>query len=199
MSANSTEEGKRLLRADAISLRKRLSIEDSEIWSRSIQESVVRFPPYLCASKVVLYNPLRGEVDTRLIGENALSARKMVFYPNPEPIDRPELILVERNASAAEIRFDDRDADSVVFSTGSTLIILPGLLFDSSGNRLGRGGGWYDRLLGGPGLNAVPLALAYEFQIVNEVPVQQWDRPVDYIVTERRIIDCARERSNLAS
>jgi 5-formyltetrahydrofolate cyclo-ligase len=78
-------------------------------------------------------------------------------------------------------------------------MIVPGLAFDAQGNRLGRGGGWYDRLLGATGGAAVPVALAYEFQIVDEVPVRQWDRAVNYIVTERRVIDCARERSSLAS
>src|SRR5690242_13785513 len=92
MSEILTEERKRLIRAAVISQRKRVSLADAETWSRSIQETVVRFPPYLCASKVVLYNPFRGEVDTGLIRDDALRARKLVFYPNSDSSDSPELV-----------------------------------------------------------------------------------------------------------
>jgi 5-formyltetrahydrofolate cyclo-ligase len=74
-------------------------------------------------------------------------------------------------------------------------VIVPGLVFDSRGNRIGRGAAWYDRLLKEIGKNVISVALAYDFQIVEEVPADTWDQRVDYVITERRIIDCAAARA----
>jgi len=198
MSERSIEEGKRLLRAAAISRRKGLPVENSSAWSRCIQETVVRFPPFLRALGVILYKPLQGEVDTGLIRDDALKARKMVFYSNPDPSGSPELIMPDLAAAGCQ-PINDVEALLSSGEPGAVLIIVPGLLFDCRGNRLGRGGGWYDRLLSRIGVNAATAALAYEFQIIDEVPADDWDWPVDYIVTERRTIDCARTRSSFAS
>ena len=202
MSEISTEERKRVLRAAAISRRKSLPVKDAESWSRRIQESVIRFPPYQRAPKVALYSPLPGEVDTRLIREDALSARKMILYSSPQRSDPPELLKAEATGDRpVDLSAEAGSSQPPGYFTdgGELLIIIPGLLFDGRGNRLGRGGGWYDQLLGGFATDIVAVALAYEFQVIDEVPVQEWDRPVNYIVTERRVIDCARERSSLAS
>ena len=70
------------------------------------------------------------------------------------------------------------------------ILIVPGVAFDLQGNRLGYGGGYYDRFF--PQLReGVPLvAVTFELQIVKEVPVDPWDRRVDFIITEKRVIDC---------
>ena len=70
------------------------------------------------------------------------------------------------------------------------VVFVPGVAFDPRGNRLGRGKGWYDRLLERLG-DAMFVALAYEFQIIEEVPTESWDQKVHYVVTENRVIDCA--------
>lgn len=62
--------------------------------------------------------------------------------------------------------------------------IVPGVAFDERGGRLGRGGGWFDRLLAASG--AARVGIAFEFQIVGAVPADPWDAAVDVIVTERR-------------
>jgi len=70
------------------------------------------------------------------------------------------------------------------------LVIVPGVAFDERGNRLGYGGGYYDRFFTEL-RDGVPLvAVAFEVQVLPEVPVAPWDRRVDLIITESRIIDC---------
>ena len=71
------------------------------------------------------------------------------------------------------------------------LIIVPGIVFDVKGNRLGFGKGYYDRFLS-PSANfkAVKIGLAYEFQVVPKIDAQPHDITMDYIITEKRIIDC---------
>ena len=72
---------------------------------------------------------------------------------------------------------------------GEMVVFVPGVAFDLQGNRLGRGKAWYDRLIKELG-RATVTALAYDCQIVEEVPADEWDQKVNYIITERRVIDC---------
>ena len=71
------------------------------------------------------------------------------------------------------------------------LILLPGLAFDVHGNRLGYGGGFYDKYLKSHA-DYPRAALAFELQILDEVPAEETDSPVDYVVTPERIITCHR-------
>ncbi len=63
------------------------------------------------------------------------------------------------------------------------LAVVPGVAYDSAANRLGRGGGYYDRLI--PQLRCLTVAPAFSFQILDEVPMEPWDRQVDMVVTEK--------------
>jgi 5-formyltetrahydrofolate cyclo-ligase len=70
------------------------------------------------------------------------------------------------------------------------VLFVPGVAFDRSGNRLGRGHGWYDRVLARFQGRAIAVGLAYAFQLVEDLPTDDWDRKVQFIVTENGIIDC---------
>jgi len=67
------------------------------------------------------------------------------------------------------------------------IIIVPGIVFDERGNRIGYGGGYYDRLLSST--NALKVALAYEFQVLREIPAEEHDVRMDIIVTEERVLN----------
>jgi 5-formyltetrahydrofolate cyclo-ligase len=69
--------------------------------------------------------------------------------------------------------------------------LVPGLAFDERGNRLGRGMGYYDRLL--CGARGVKIALAYDFQLLNEIPSEPHDIRLDFIVTETRVVHCKKD------
>lgn len=68
------------------------------------------------------------------------------------------------------------------------LIVVPGLAFDRAGNRLGRGGGYYDRFLAQPGLTAVRCAVAFDEQLVECVPAGPHDQPIDVLVTDKQVL-----------
>ncbi len=72
------------------------------------------------------------------------------------------------------------------------LIAVPGVAFDASGRRLGRGGGYYDATLAQLPAGAVRVGLAFEVQIVPSVPDEQHDATLDTVVTERMIYGRAR-------
>lgn len=68
------------------------------------------------------------------------------------------------------------------------LVITPALAFDRKGNRLGRGGGFYDRFLASPGMRATTCGLAFSEQLVDELPVNDHDYAVDLVVTDTEVL-----------
>jgi 5-formyltetrahydrofolate cyclo-ligase len=73
--------------------------------------------------------------------------------------------------------------------TSVELLIVPGVVFDVCGNRIGHGMGYYDRLLKNT-IQAHSIGLAFEYQIINAIPAETHDEKVEMIVTEKRSIHC---------
>ena len=75
------------------------------------------------------------------------------------------------------------------------LVVVPGLAFDAHGHRLGRGGGYYDRFLSRLRKSAKSIGLAYEEQMIDQVPINEDDVSVKIVVTDRRVTNAPRTRS----
>lgn len=73
------------------------------------------------------------------------------------------------------------------------VVVVPGVAFDSRGNRLGYGGGHFDRLL--EGIRGLKVGVAFDFQVVGRLPVEPSDRAVELVITEQREISCRGNRS----
>ncbi len=188
------EENRDRLRHAALSQRRALALADCLAWSRSIQSRAMEFSYYCAARAVALYSPVQNEVETSAILQHALTSNKKVFYPK---LSLPDLAGLARINSAAELVVGRHDIFEPVGSDflapadcDSLLLFIPGVLFDRRGNRLGRGGGWYDRLLGELGNNGIFVGLAYEFQMIESLPAASWDRRMHFILTEKNQIDC---------
>lgn len=128
------------------------------------------------------YMPLAGEPDIRLLF--ALPG-KHFFIPAFD-----EACGVYRMAAlSADLKpgkFGIPEPVEPVRAGALNLILVPGIAFDRTGNRLGRGGGFYDRLLAEyPGATAI--GLCFDFQLVDSLPVEPHDRPVNWIVTESQV------------
>ena len=200
MSERFTGERKQLLRAAAITQRKSLTSNDRRAWSALIQEKVLQFPPYVRSGSVALYSPIQNEVDTTTIRDHALGSSKIVYYPRIRVRENCiELLQVDsvESLKIGHLGVLEPVGERCLSATEPTglTILVPGVVFDCQGNRLGRGAGWYDRLLKEMAGNATSVGLAYDFQIVGEVPADSWDQRVDYVITERRIVDCAAARA----
>jgi 5-formyltetrahydrofolate cyclo-ligase len=194
MSESSIGERKRALRSAALSQRNSLAREDFFSLGGLAQARALEFTPYIIAQAVTLYSPIQNEVPTDGIRDHALRSGKKVFYPKLAGANSVELAEIHSAADLGSGRFGISEPiglpSLLTVNQEGMAVFLPGLVFDSLGNRLGRGIGWYDRLLKKMGKGAVFVALAYEFQIVGEVPTEPWDEKVDYVITEKRIIDC---------
>ena len=188
-------ESKTALRFALLSQRNSLSTEEAEFWSRSIQARFLETPLYGSARAIALYSSLRNEVATEQIRDHSLRNDKRVVYPRLLPKRTLEFVEIE---SATElVRGKSGIAEPVgdkVLSHGEVdlLLIVPGVAFDVKGNRLGRGQAWYDHVIRQWGPRATPVGLAYEFQVIDHVPVDPWDEKVLFIATPERFIDCRR-------
>ena len=157
--------------------------------SAAIAREIMAQPVYAAARIVAAYLALPSEVQTGIVIRDALRRGKRVCVPlfdkrrgtyiwvwlHPGARLRPGrqgVMEPARHLLIGRARID--------------LAIVPGVAFDRHGRRLGRGAGWYDRLLSQPALrNGIAIGVAFEAQIVRQVPVAGHDRPVDMIATER--------------
>lgn len=176
------------LRKTYLKKRDEIDIEDRKAWSFQILEQLAKHKAFQEAQVVFTYVSFRSEVDTLLIIEQLLKERKRVFVP--------VVNTAQRNMHAAEI-FSMKDLKSGYkgilepsFDSPKAkvseidLCIVPGAIFDRRGYRIGYGGGYYDRFL--PALNesAYRLGLAFEAQMVDELPHENYDVKVHETLTE---------------
>jgi len=196
------EESKPSLRRRLLAARKSVSSDQRQLWSGCIQASAVRFAPYLAATHVALYSPMDSEVDTRAILSHALARKKAVFFPRIGPDNSGWFFQVgsETDLHAGRFGINEPASDRPLPAQAQdgaehTLIFVPGLAFDIDGHRLGRGGGAYDRMLTALMRQAIFVGLAFELQILQRLPTDEWDQKIHYLITEKRIIDCTASAS----
>lgn len=144
------------------------------------------------ATTVMLYMPMVTEVDVTWLALRAFQQGRTVCVPKMD-WDRNEIIPVEVTSFDDQVMSVDEHGIRVprggraVSPSLIDLVIVPGIAFDVQGNRLGRGGGHYDRFLAKLRPEAVKVAIAFDAQIVDQVPTHTHDVPVDIVVTERRV------------
>lgn len=185
---------KQQLRVLLRSRRRALSPAEVTEKSRRITQRLLAFPPFQRASTVVLYNADENEVATDAIWQEALKQGKQVYYPRIA-VDRENLEFVRRYPKDILLTgtfgiLIPPGSDILSSLQPTDVVCTPGVGFDPRGNRLGRGKGYYDRTFRGVLAGALRIALAYELQIVPEIPTGPSDERVQWIVTEERLIEC---------
>ncbi len=161
MNMNPSDE-KAALRAEMIKRLRQLTAEDRQSLSEEICERVLEMTEWNEAQSIVLFSPLPSEpIITPL--KLDCDARKVVCTTVPQSA-----------RSEADLRLPE----------GIDLILVPGLAFSHGKHRLGRGGGFFDRLLAGRGEKAFKLAICFSFQVIDAVPVEGHDVVMDAVVTD---------------
>ncbi len=181
------------LRPLLIHRRDMLATEDRARKSDEIWKRLAEVPAFQMAEQAYFYISHGSEVDTammrRLAREMGLTVcaprsrpgdHHMQFHvlPEDEPFSSGPYGILQ---PAAELPLADLSKSGVV--------LVPGVGFDRHGNRLGFGGGYYDRWLAGDGKGLPTIALAYSEQILESIPVKLHDVPVQFIVTDKETIE----------
>ncbi|NBI06254.1 5-formyltetrahydrofolate cyclo-ligase [Senegalia massiliensis] len=188
---------KKELRKIVLKERKKLNKDAVNSLSDKIISYLIKMKEFKQSETIMVYLSFKQEVDTfNLIDKMRGLGKKVVitYTDKKENVLIPcRLIDLEDSLEKNPFGYLEPKEDSIekVNPSEIDLIITPGLAFDKKGNRVGYGGGYYDKLLKSAP-QATKIAVSYDFQIFSEVPSEKFDIPVDYIVTPTRIIVCER-------
>jgi 5-formyltetrahydrofolate cyclo-ligase len=183
-------QAKAVIRKRARALRNSIPEAARLARSEKIVERVVASAPFERARSVGLFWPMleRGEVDVRGIDSAARERGKRVAYPFLE--GDSEMRLAYADPASLEERghgFVEPPESAPAAETDELVVIVPALAVDPTGQRIGYGKGFYDRLLARIRPPAFAIAVAYDFEVVPEVPVTEHDQRVDMVLTDLRI------------
>ena len=157
--------------------------------SSRIQESFISTPEFKDSKRIALYASFRNEALTDDILAAAVKDKKEVFFPKLAAKGKIVFFAVKAKTELFQGSHDipEPSAGGRAESVATfDLMVVPGVVFDENGGRIGYGKGYYDRILSEARCRVV--ALAFDFQVIDEVPSEEHDMTVDAIVTERRII-----------
>ena len=176
-----------------------LTDDQFEKSSSIIKETVLKEPVILTGDMIAITMSNKREVDTIQLIQSLWQLEKKVAVPKCNPKTRSMTFYLIENFEQLEIGYmniqEPNEQCTVAISPENiSCMIVPGVVFDQDGYRIGYGGGYYDRYLSK--FNGNTISIAFEMQIVEKVPTEAYDLPVDFIITEQRRIDCAKNRRN---
>ncbi len=176
-----------------------LTAEEREQAGAEIAQRLWSVPEVASASTLLLFASLPEEVPTDTMAEEARRRGIQVIYPRCLPETR-ELTLhaVSTIAELREGLFGIREPQAevcpLVRIEDLDAALVPGLAWDRAGRRLGRGAGYYDRLLAAPPWRAFRCGLFFAVQEVDLVPTDPWDVRLDAVITEKEVWRSGREQ-----
>lgn len=170
---------------------------DKDEVSRQITDRLMAMPEYQQAATVMYYVDVRAEVRTRHALPDALASGKRIVVPwcndegelelfHLESMDELEIGMYRILEPRQDLR---RLPEKQVPVEELDLIIVPGVGFDPQGGRTGHGKGYYDKLLENARPETPLVALAFECQMFDEIPMQSHDIYMDKVVTEAAVYD----------
>lgn len=180
---------KKQIRSEILKKRRALSREKQEQMARSCTKRLIEQEAFQTARTVLIYMSYNGEMMTDYIIDEARRQGKIVAAPTVLEKEmefftfssKKELVLDKHGI------LEPIPNEQTKIKEEKALIIMPGVAFDEKKNRVGYGGGFYDRYLE-KHQNLKKIAIAYEFQIVDFVPTDEFDKRPDCIITEDRVI-----------
>ncbi len=169
-----------------IRARKQL-LTDEERKSAALRvfERLEQLAVFAVSDRIMMYHSLPDELSTR---EFLLKwyGEKSFFLPRVNGVNLEVLPYERTSMKMGAFRIEEPSGNDITDPASMELIIVPAVAYDRNGNRVGRGKGYYDRLLSDT--NAYTVGVAYDFQLLDEVESTEFDIPVDMIITESHTI-----------
>lgn len=197
MDSNSLDSAKSHLRAAVRDRIRGLDADARAAASRHACDRLAAHERFASASSVMLYMPLRSELDVAPLAMAALRQGKRVSVPRTD----------SSTGNLTPIGVDSIDADAMpsdamgvrtpasgpeVAPESLDLVVVPGVAFDREGHRLGRGAGYYDRFLSRLSPHTATAGICFDEQLVDAVPYGEHDRTVDCVITPSLTISASR-------
>ena len=153
--------------------------------SDKVFEKLERTAAFLLAEKILMYHSLPDELETHRFLKKWAS-KKNFFLPRVNGVNLEILPYEETRLELGSFHIEEPTGTKTVSPDELELIIVPGVAFDRKGHRLGRGKGFYDRLLNQT--QATTIGIGYEFQLMDSIPVEEHDMPMDMVITQKTTI-----------
>ena len=144
-----------------------------------------RTAAFLMADKVLMYHSLPDELSTHAFLRK-WGPKKHFYLPRVNGVNLDILPYDEQRLELGSFHIEEPTGDACVDPSEIELIIVPAVAYDRRGNRLGRGKGFYDRLLAEA--KATKIGVGYEFQLLDELPAEPHDIPMDMVITQSTTI-----------
>lgn len=159
--------------------------------ARRVFDTVASMAAFMMADRVLMYHSLPDELSTHDFLDR-MKTVKQLFLPRVNGIDLEILPYEKTRTHLGSFRIEEPDGDDVVDVSDIDLIIVPAVAFDRRGNRVGRGKGYYDRLLCRS--KAITVGVCYDFQLFDDIEADAHDIPVDFVVVDKVGIIRGRKR-----
>ncbi|MBI2101907.1 5-formyltetrahydrofolate cyclo-ligase [Candidatus Woesearchaeota archaeon] len=172
-------------------VEKRNSLSTGDILQKSSQicKNLFNLEQYKKSKVVMFFVSFDNEVDTHEIIKDALKNKTVAV---PKVVQReiePSVIIDFYNLAPAKFGILEPVGLMKIAYKNIDIVLVPGIAFDREGHRIGYGFGYYDKFLKKVP-KAVKIGLCFDFQVVDKVPREEHDVPVDLIVTESKVIEC---------
>jgi 5-formyltetrahydrofolate cyclo-ligase len=180
-------------------LRNTIPASACAVRSTRIVDALHTLPWLAAARAVALFWPIeeRHEVDLRPLDARLREGAVRVAYPAVDPETREMSFRFVAHPDAMEEQgfgFREPSSREPAAALGELdVIVVPALAVDARGHRIGYGAGYYDRTLRGFAPPARTVAVAFDYQLLAEIPTRDPDVPVDWIVTDARVLEAERD------
>ena len=171
-------------RAIVRELKSAVSVDEKICAAKSMQNKLSTITQIGSAKHILLYKALPDELSTEpLLTE--WSQAKQLFLPRVNG-DILEILPYDKNAlSEGSFHIKEPIGSDIVDINKIDIVIVPGIAFDKNGNRVGRGKGYYDRLL--QSSTTLKIGVCYDFQLLKSIECEPHDIKMDIIVTDKQI------------
>ncbi len=188
------KEEKKYIRKLMIERRSKLTSDEVQNKSRRIVERLRGTKQYKNSDIILAYMNTKNEVVTTELIKQAIAEGKTICLPlvfkdkNDMEIYKIESINTDVRIGSYGIYEPIPESTTRISDEKIQLILVPGVGFDVRKNRIGYGGGYYDRFIAKLSLEVLKVALAFDFQVLDEIPSDKLDAKMDIIITEKRIL-----------
>lgn len=169
------------IRRKVKALRVMLSEFEKQRAAEEVFSRLEKTAAFLMADRILMYHSLPDELGTHaFLGKWA--GRKHFYLPRVNGVNLDILPYDQSRLELGSFHIEEPTGNDVVDPSEIELIVVPAVAYDRKGNRLGRGKGFYDRLL--QTTKATKIGVGYGFQLVDEIPVEPHDVGVDIVITD---------------
>lgn len=176
---------KKEIRRRMKNLRTMLSESEKEEAALRVFQTLEKNAAFLMADRILMYHSLPDELTTHRFLQK-WGAEKRFFLPRVNGVNLEILPYNPATLAVGAYDIEEPEGDTLVDPASIEVIIVPAVAYDRSGMRLGRGKGFYDRLLAET--KATKIGIGYDFQLYDTLPAEPHDIPMDIVITESEVI-----------